>query len=919
MNDHDVASPTAVSEFRGITVFEAGETAGMDADLTYEWKQTSGPAVTLDDANSTTPTFEAPDVGEDETITFEVTVSDGHNTSTEVVEVRVEANEAPVVVAADGGEVDERGTVQLSATIEAGQAPALDFESADIESFGGEGQDIGVDVVVSGDTLEMTGNGWKSVPMDVEITPDTVLEFEFRSDSTGEIHGIAFDTDSGISADRTFQLHGTQTWGIQAERSYEGSEGEWVTYRIPVGEHFTGDFDRIVFVNDHDVADPDGHSAFRGVRVVDASLDASGAIDQDLSYTWEQVGGPTVELSDANGLTPTFEAPEVGEPTELRFRVTASDGDNATSELVTITVNPVNDAPSDVAFTGGTVSESAPAGTVVATAAASDIDLGDSVTYSLADDADGRFAIDPDTGAITTTGELDFESGSSHAVRVVATDAGGLTSEGELTISVSDVNEGPGVLTFAGGFVSEAAGAGTVVGSASSIDTDAGDSVTYSLADDAGGRFAIDAETGEITTTGNLDFESGASHTLRVVATDSGGLTSEGELTVSVGDVNEGPGSLTFAGGFVSEAAAAGTVVGSASSIDTDTGDIVTYSLADDAGGLFAIDAETGAITTTGDLDFESGSSHTLRVVATDSGGLTSEGELTVSVADVNEGPVFGNDAPVVVSAVQGESLRVAAGATDPEGGELTYAWRQVGGPSVAIGDASADTLEFDAPNLESAADLVFVVEVSDGENTVERVVTVGVAAGDAGFDMELAEDSESTAAESDVDSNGDQDGSTEAARVAAAGAVSSGPAAEESPTGAGEPSYKLPGDAPELFEHGAESNVDQTSVSETEAVEWLASEISEIAEIAASVEPADLEFDVADVGRSAEVTFEEVFTDTSFVGEDGQPVTNAETGGGQEAGTGFLVKMMTLLRAGFGVQTRNDESEGDLNNRFKR
>ncbi|MEO0632098.1 MAG: cadherin domain-containing protein, partial [Planctomycetota bacterium] len=356
-----------------------------------------------------------------------------------------------------------------------------------------------------------------------------------------------------------------------------------------------------------------------------------------------------------------------------------------------------------------------------------------------------------------------------------------------------------------------------------------------------------------------------------------------------------------------------------ASSMDTDAGDSVTYSLADDAGGRFAIDPETGAIMTTGDLDFESGASHTLRVVATDSGGLTSEGELTVSVGDVNEGPVFANDAPVVVAAVQGESVRVAAGATDPEGGELTYTWRQVGGPAVAIGDASADALEFDAPNLESAADLVFVVEVSDGENTVERVVTVGVAAGDAGFDLESAGDSDSIAVEADADSDGEQEGSAEAAPVAAAGAAPSAPAAEKAPAGAGEPSDELPGDAPELFEHGAESNVDQASVSETEAVEWLASEISEIAEIAASVEPADLEFDVADVGRSAEVTFEEVFTDTSFVGEDGQPVTNAETGGGEQASSGFFIKMMTLLRAGFGVQTRNDESEGDLNNRFRR
>ena len=57
-------------------------------------------------------------------------------------------------------------------------------------------------------------------------------------------------------------------------------------------------------------------------------------------------------------------------------------------------------------------------------------------------------------------------------------------------------------------------------------DGDTGDSVTYSLSVDAGGLFAIDANTGEVTVAGALDAETATSHTIEVTATSSDGSTS---------------------------------------------------------------------------------------------------------------------------------------------------------------------------------------------------------------------------------------------------------------------------------------------------------------------------------------------------------------------------------------------------------
>ena len=52
-------------------------------------------------------------------------------------------------------------------------------------------------------------------------------------------------------------------------------------------------------------------------------------------------------------------------------------------------------------------------------------------------------------------------------------------------------------------------------------DGDATDTITYSLVDDAGGRFAIDSGTGVVTVAGAIDREAAASYDITVRATSS--------------------------------------------------------------------------------------------------------------------------------------------------------------------------------------------------------------------------------------------------------------------------------------------------------------------------------------------------------------------------------------------------------------
>ena len=142
----------------------------------------------------------------------------------------------------------------------------LDFSDYDVISFGGA-QDAGHFQLLENETvLKIESNAWKAIELDYEITPNTILEFEFASTKQGEIHGIGFDDNNAISANRTFRLYGAQSWGYNNYDNYSGS-GSWTHYEIPVGAFYTGEANRLFFVADHDRSPSNGNSFFRNIRI----------------------------------------------------------------------------------------------------------------------------------------------------------------------------------------------------------------------------------------------------------------------------------------------------------------------------------------------------------------------------------------------------------------------------------------------------------------------------------------------------------------------------------------------------------------------------------------------------------------------------------------------------------------------------
>ncbi len=181
------------------------------------------------------------------------------------------------LVGADGKTIASGGAFQFSEVTNfcvpnTGNASCIniDFKNYAIRPYGA-GQDMGTfQLLNNGTELKIQDNAWKTIMLNYTVTPNTVLDFEFGSTIRGEIHGIGFDNDDNISANYTFKLYGTQAWGIQNYNNYPGNN-TWRRYVIPVGQFYTGQFNRLFFAADHDDPPRNGNSFYRRIRIYEGS------------------------------------------------------------------------------------------------------------------------------------------------------------------------------------------------------------------------------------------------------------------------------------------------------------------------------------------------------------------------------------------------------------------------------------------------------------------------------------------------------------------------------------------------------------------------------------------------------------------------------------------------------------------------
>ena len=263
-------------------------------------------------------------------------------------------------------------------------------------------------------------------------------------------------------------------------------------------------------------------------------------------------------------------------------------------------------------------------------------------------------------------------------------------------------------------------------------DTNAGDTLTYTLEGADASSFAIVPTSGQLQTSADLDYETDSSYSVTVKVTDGQGESDTVDVTITVTDVNEAPSFDTAPTTHsVAENTAAPANLGTPyTATDPDDGDTVTFSLEGTDAGSFAIDPSSGQLKTKSPLDHETKASHSITVKVSD-GSLSDTVNVTITVTDVNEAPAFAETAPATQSVDENTPMATNIGtspytATDPDSDTLTYSLEGTDAASFDI-DSSGQLKTKAALNHEAKSSYSITIKVSDGtlSDTVDVTITV--------------------------------------------------------------------------------------------------------------------------------------------------------------------------------------------------
>ncbi|MGS0498530.1 S8 family serine peptidase [Pseudoalteromonas mariniglutinosa] len=309
-------------------------------------------------------------------------------------------------------------------------------------------------------------------------------------------------------------------------------------------------------------------------------------------------------------------------------------GNTSEPALVTINITNVADEASEVTpiVNPGqvfSVAENTPVATAFAQLAFSDPDNSSITMFTVT----GSDAITIDnTGMLTVAQPLNFEEQSTVVLMVVAIDEDGNQSASEsVTINVLNVaDEGAEVTpvieagqTFK---VQENAEAGTVIGQLRAIDPDTEVTPIESYTVEGHDGITID-ELGQITVTGEIDFDATPEIKLMVSATDSAGNQStavEVIITVTEDALENTPVIAENQRFSVDENAALGTVIGTLNFSDPDADVSPVTKFLVSGTDLVTVNA-AGEIVVAGSIDYEYERNFTFSVIAVDTAGNSSE------------------------------------------------------------------------------------------------------------------------------------------------------------------------------------------------------------------------------------------------------------------------------------------------------
>jgi len=369
-----------------------------------------------------------------------------------------------------------------------------------------------------------------------------------------------------------------------------------------------------------------------------------------------------------------------------------TDGELSDSTTFTLTVNPVNDAPTLDDLADASIAEDS---SYTLELSGADID-GDALTFLASVDANG--SVDVDGSTLTVTPAANYNGDIT--VNVIASDGQG-SGSGSFTLSVMPVNDAPVIGALDNQTIDEDTSL-TIELSATDIDSN---DLTFS-ATNGDSDIVVDGSTLTITPPANYN----GSEDVTVTVSD-GELSDSTTFTLTVNAVNDAPTLDDLADASIPEDSSY-TLELSGTDID---GDALTFLASVDANGSASVSGST--LTVTPDSDYNG--FLLVSVIASD-GQASGSGSLTLTVTAVNDAPVIGTLDNQVID--EDTSLTVDLSASDIDGDALTFS--ATNGDSDIVVDGTTLTITPPA-NYNGNEDVT--VTVTDGDLSDSTTFTLTI------------------------------------------------------------------------------------------------------------------------------------------------------------------------------------------------
>ncbi|MEL6562316.1 MAG: immunoglobulin-like domain-containing protein, partial [Bacteroidota bacterium] len=338
----------------------------------------------------------------------------------------------------------------------------------------------------------------------------------------------------------------------------------------------------------------------------------------------------------------------------------------------------------------------------------------ENVTFSLGSSKDeALFSLS--VGEISFLAAPDFENpgddntDNQYLIDITATDIAGNATTQQIIITVIDTDEVAPVITLIGvnPQIIELGTAYTELG-ATAVDNVDGD-IT--------GSIVIDVSSLDVTTLGTYS----VTYNVQDV---SGNSALELTRTVNVVDTTD-PNFTSAANLSIDENISTSEIIYTATATDAGT---ITYSLGGSDAGSFNLGASTGEMTFITSPDFETQSSYSVIITATDNSNNAADLMLTITVNDLDEGaPVFTSATDVSVDEnISTSEIFYTATATD--GGTITYSLGGSDAGGFNLGSSSGELTFIASPDFETQSNYsVTITATDDSNNTADLMLTITI------------------------------------------------------------------------------------------------------------------------------------------------------------------------------------------------